>query len=472
MSNQSCTQRQLATLAEHLRVRRDAILAEWRARVDKDPDLTTGAALSRTLFNDHIPDILDSFARRLGAWPEEISASEQGQEDEGMIAHGLHRWQQGFRLRELTREWGYLQLCVVDELESYASAHPELEPATLATSLRALTHLCVAGVSDSVEQYWQLQQVEAGGRLQELEQAVATVNEIETARAAGWHQAAHDLRGGVSVVSAATSLLNYDELQESDRRRSAGVLQKSVSSLHEMLDNLIDLARLDAGQEQRTVAPFDAAELMADFCVTMEPVAQAHGLSLEREGPGSLPVEGDRARVRRIVQNLVLNAIKYTQRGGVKVRWETSRESDTRRWMVSVQDTGAGFDGAAGSSVAGASAAGASVMDRLREATQGAQQVEAAAAAQGKSSNSDEPAATLASQSPQTHASQAHTSQVHAAPLHKQAGEGIGLSIVKGLCDLLDATLEVETSPGQGSTFRVTFPAAYPQAGSGSHATT
>ncbi len=443
MNTEHKTQEQLATLAEHLRVRRVAILREWRATVDRDPDLTTGSALSRTLFNDHIPDILDSFSRRLQAWPEEINAQEQGQEDEGMTAHGLHRWQQGFRLRELTREWGYLQLCVVDELESYARAHPEVEPATLATALRALTHLCVAGVSDSVEQYWQLQQAEAAGRLQELEQAVATVNEIETARAAGWHQAAHDLRGGVTVVSVATSLLNDDEVQEPERRQSAAILQKSVSSLHTMLDNLIDLARLDAGQEQRTVAPFDAAALLGDFCLIMQPVAQTHGLSLECEGPGSLPVEGDRAKVHRIVQNLVLNAIKYTPRGGINVRWETSQESDTRRWMVSVQDTGSGFNGALG----------ASVMNRLRVATQGAQQIEATAVAEGTSSNQDEPAVTLASQSP----------YLPSSPLQEQVGEGIGLSIVKGLCDLMDATLEVETSRGQGSTFRVTFPCSYPQ---------
>jgi hypothetical protein len=49
----------------------------------------------------------------------------QEQEHKGITSHGLHRWQQGFRLRELTREWGYLQLCVVDEVESYAKANPD-----------------------------------------------------------------------------------------------------------------------------------------------------------------------------------------------------------------------------------------------------------------------------------------------------------------------------------------------------------
>jgi signal transduction histidine kinase len=443
MNTQQTTQQQLVTLADHLRHRRAAILDAWRMRVNTDPDLTTGSSLSRTLFNDHIPDILDSFERRLQAWPEEINAQVQQQEDDGMAAHGLHRWQQGFRLRELTREWGYLQLCVVDELEGYAHKHSDLEPTALATALRALTHLCVAGVSDSTEQYWQLQQAEAAGRLRELEQALVTINEIETARAAGWHQATHDLRGGVSVVLMASTLLGNENIQEPDRQRSATILQKGVSSLHDMLENLINLARLDAGHEKRTVAPFDAAALLSDFCLTMQPAAQAHGLSLKGDGLRSLPVEGDRTKVLRIIQNLVLNALKYTKKGGIIVTWETSQESDAPRWMISVQDTGPGFDGEEGRSV----------LSRLRDATQAAQQVEDKATASGTSSNLDEPAVTLASQSP----------LLPPSPLHQQSSQGIGLSIVKALCDLLDATLEVETSRGQGSTFRVTFPCSYAQ---------
>ena len=438
MNSQTKTQEQLAALASHLHTRRDAILKAWRAMADNDPNLTTGSSLSRTQFNDHIPDILDSFARRLQAWPQEISTQVQRQEHKGMISHGLHRWQQGFRLRELTREWGYLQLCVVDEVKAYAKAHPEVEPTVIAIALESLTHLCVGGISDSIDEYWHLHQAEAAGHVRDLEQALAAVNEIENARSVGWHQAAHDLRGGLTVVTLASSFLNEQDVPEPDRVQTTALLQKSVSSLHDMLNNLIDLARLEAGHEQRTVAPFDAAVLLRDFCLTMQPMADSHGLFLKHEGPDSLPVEGDRSKVQRILQNLVLNALKYTHQGGIVVVWESRKESDTDRWTVSVQDTGPGFDAAPGSPMA----------NQLREGTQDAHQVEINAASSGSSSNQDEPAATLASQSPHH-------------PLHQQAGEGIGLSIVKGLCDLLDATLELETSQGQGSTFRVTFPCFY-----------
>jgi hypothetical protein len=57
MNSPTETQEQLAALSAHLGARRPAILEAWRAVVDNDPDLTTGSSLSRTQFNDHIPDI-------------------------------------------------------------------------------------------------------------------------------------------------------------------------------------------------------------------------------------------------------------------------------------------------------------------------------------------------------------------------------------------------------------------------------
>src|SRR4029450_7597467 len=103
---------QLATLASHLTSRRAAILEAWRSSVDKDRELTAPSALPRTQFNDHIPELLNAFEKRLHVWPRpEGSALEQQRKDEA-ASHGLQRWQQGYRLREVTREWGHLQMCL------------------------------------------------------------------------------------------------------------------------------------------------------------------------------------------------------------------------------------------------------------------------------------------------------------------------------------------------------------------------
>ena len=62
------------------------------------------------------------------------------------------------------------------------------------------------------------------------------------------------------------------------------------------------------------------------------------------DGPGEQHVEGDKPKVLRILQNLLLNAVKYTQRGGVSVTWGEDKGRDTDRWMFSVSDTGPGID--------------------------------------------------------------------------------------------------------------------------------
>jgi signal transduction histidine kinase len=158
-------------------------------------------------------------------------------------------------------------------------------------------------------------------------------------------------------------------------------------------------------------------------------------LYLKMDGPRTLPVEGDRTKVLRILQNLLLNAIKYTPRGGVTVTWGLDNGRDTDRWTFSIKDTGPGID----------ENAAAPFAQELHDATK--------AADEATEANTDrrrdiDAATTLPSAS-------------GALPPSQQPGEGVGLSIVKRLCELLDAGLELATEPGQGTTFRVILPRSY-----------
>ncbi|HEX2237249.1 MAG TPA: HAMP domain-containing sensor histidine kinase [Gammaproteobacteria bacterium] len=117
---------------------------------------------------------------------------------------------------------------------------------------------------------------------------------------------------------------------------------------------MTSLARLQAGQEQREVAPFDAAELLRELSENLQSFASERGLYLKADGPATLPVEGDVIKTRRIAQNLLLNAPKYTQQGGVTISWEDSQEDDTERWMLRVQDTGPAFHAGPGAPSVGA----------------------------------------------------------------------------------------------------------------------
>jgi len=427
---------QLSELASHLRGKREVILQQWRTATESVPELTIASSLTRGQFNDHIPGVLDALDRRLRSWPDEESLEALQQERAQVSDHGLQRWQQGYQLRELTREWGHLQRCLTNVLEDYSSAHPELEPGVMVTARRALADLCWDGISDSSTQYWRLHQAEAAGHVRDLEQAVLTLNELERVRAEAWREAAHDLRGSVSVVKGAASMLQGD-VPEHTRDQFFEMLQRGVSSLHEMLNDLMGLARLEAGQEQRNVAPFDAAVLLSDFCTNSLPLAHARNLYLNMHGPSSLQVEGDRTKVHRILQNLLLNALKYTQRGGVTVIWGEVEDPDDQGWMFCVQDTGPGLDAGPGAPLA----------RQIYDATQTAHQLQ-----DPHGETSEAPHFTNAPTVP---------AQSQTLPASQLPGEGVGLSIVKRLCELLDASIELETSSGEGSTFRVVLPRRY-----------
>jgi signal transduction histidine kinase len=434
------TREQIDAVAAHLATRREALLQRWREAADADPELTSASALSRAQFFDHIPEVLDAFERMLRARYGQARAEAAEDQREGAAGHGMHRWQQGYRQREAMREWRHLHLSLVDELEAFSLAHPGTVAEAMAAARRALAELCSDGVCESADQYQQLQRSEAAGRERELVQALEALEALDARRAETLRGAAHDLRGSLSVVTYATVALDDQTAADDARAQSLATLHRGVASLTVLLNDLLSLARLDAGHERRTDEPFDAAVLLRELCMAMQPLAAERGLALVADGPATLAVEGDRINTYRIAQNLLVNALKYTERGGVKVTWKPDPTDPGWRWLLSVQDTGPGLQ--AGSS--------APLARALKAATDDAQAMGEKAEADGEPSAEAEPAPLLRSQSGRR-------------ARDEPAGEGIGLAIVKRLCELLDASLELHTEAGKGTTFRVLFPRQSPR---------
>ncbi len=420
------TDAHMDALVAHLDNRRETILTSWWRATDADPDLTTGSSLPRSQFRDHAPHLLEGFTRTLRTSSEPEQAT-SGIATEGGTEHGLQRWQQGYRLAEVTREWGHLHHCLAAELDRYALANPEAEAAVTQVR-RAWSELCWRGVSESAAEYHRLHRTEAAGQVQDLERALAELSDLDRRRAEAWREAAHDLRGSVGVVTTVAAVATMPGVPEPVRDRALERLQRNVASLQEMLGDLMNLARLEAGHEVREIKPFDAAALLTDLCESARSMASERNLVLTADGPSPMEVEGDATKVRRIAQNLLLNALKYTLTGRVTISWENVRTSDKGRWMFSVRDTGPGFHSGPGAPLVGA----------LEKAT-----------ASVRHDDDKLPVPTPDS------------GKVDKRPVRQITGEGVGLSIVKRLCELLDATLEVESTPGVGSIFRVRLPLRY-----------
>jgi hypothetical protein len=144
------TYSELADLASYLSSRRQAILDNWRRAALADPDLETASKLSVLHFENLIPQILDEYEKRLrtacGRPPSRT-------EEEHSFGHGTHRWQEGYSIQEMVREWGHFQLCVTDELERYGLTRPGVSAEVLAFARRLWLMLCNEGISKSVEEF-------------------------------------------------------------------------------------------------------------------------------------------------------------------------------------------------------------------------------------------------------------------------------------------------------------------------------
>ena len=427
----------LLAFGKRLAERRSDILASWAAKVDADPRLLTGASLPLAQLHDHLTALLEDFEERLGIVGKAARQVAEDVQAGDAAAHGLHRWQQGFDLSEVVRELGRLNETVVAEIDRCA-AEPLLEGHDLSREVhRIWAGIYSVATSSSVEQFFKLQQIEAAGHVQDLEQALDSLQTLETQRASLWQQAAHDLRGNLSVVSLVAAGLATPVGMAEKRDRFLASLDRNVRALQSLLEDVTSLARLQGGQEVRIIAALDAASMMRDLSAAMENLAQERGLHLTLEGPPVFPVDGDAIKIRRIVSNLLLNALRYTVRGGVTLRWGHDPHPDAPRWFVEVEDTGPGFQLGPTTPLAGAISIASEQSTDVARAERDGEVIHVAQA--------EAPAVTV----------------LPDAGNRRPGGEGIGLSIVKRLCTLLDATIEIDSQPHRGTRFTILLPLKY-----------
>ncbi|MCF0072776.1 PAS domain S-box protein [Dyadobacter sp. CY261] len=235
-------------------------------------------------------------------------------------------------------------------------------------------------------------------------QSVAHLRDALKERGELLRSASHDLRGQVGVIASAAQLLGMSG-SEADNGALIQMIQRNTKQMTQLMSSLLDFARLEAAQEVIHVTHFDVSALLHELVQNTQPFADERGLRLDAQGPADLNVLSDPIHIRRIAQNLLLNALKYTNEGGVTVSWE--RLTEFPGWCLTVVDTGPGLT--------------AKLLARFRGEIE--ELVE------------DELVITPS----------------------RSAGEGIGLAIVTRLCVLLGGQLEVDSNPDEGTRFKISF---------------
>ncbi|MGA0555301.1 sensor histidine kinase [Larkinella sp. VNQ87] len=404
----------LTSLATYLAARRDTLLNNWRTACEQDPTCHAASSLSREEFNNKVPFMLNELENQLRKQrltaEIELLASE----------HGLHRWQKGYSLTELLREVHHLTQVVLRELRQFWMENRPDDLEVMVESYEWVSWFNQLNTNGSVEQYVELQRLAAGGRVQTLQAALDKLNGLTRQRGDLLRTASHDLRGSFGIIQGAASFLNLVDAPEAERRQMVEMINRNLKTVRHLVLQLMDLARLEAGEETLNIREFNAGQLLYELVESYQGVAKEAGLLLKADGPAELQVESDPIHIQRIVQNLVLNALKHTGSGWVSVSW--APEGDVR-WLISIQDSGPGL-----------AHRPESILPEVL----------------GPSSES-----TSAFGIPNPEEDAREAAIIRKSKTASGPGEGIGLSIVKGLCELLRASLEIESKAEEGTLFRI-----------------
>lgn len=158
----------------------------------------------------------------------------------------------------------------------------------------------------------------------------------------------HELRTPMNGVIGMTELLLEGGLN-TEQREQAQVVQRSAMALMEMVEDLLDYGRIEEGRPELDVRPFRLERVLADIMAVLSTAVTAKGIELNWSAEPSIPpvLLGDVGRIRRILINLVSNAIKFTDEGSVSVRVrqlpDPTASSERITLSIEVKDTGIGI---------------------------------------------------------------------------------------------------------------------------------
>ncbi|RSK50954.1 PAS domain S-box protein [Hymenobacter rigui] len=257
----------------------------------------------------------------------------------------------------------------------------------------------VLGVDNDITELKQTEQA--------LQQAKEIAEQNAQARQTFLTNMSHEIRTPMNGIMGLAELLSKTSLSQ-EQHQYLHHIRHSAENLLVVINDILDMAQLGAGRVRVDTVPFELQEVLKACCQALLPKATEKGITLRLQlplEPGPTWVMGDPYRLRQVLLNLLSNAIKFTDKGQILlVCRQVSLPTEPLQYQFSVMDTGIGIS--------------AGQLQQLFE--------------------------------PFTQAS--------ASTAREYGGSGLGLSISRGLVELLGGTLTAESRLHHGSTFRFTLP--------------
>jgi len=238
------------------------------------------------------------------------------------------------------------------------------------------------------------------GAMAELVKARDDANAANVLKSHFLANMSHEIRTPLNGVLAMAELMAMDKMSDTQRERLK-VIRESGAVLLGVLNDVLDLSKIEAGRLEITGRPFDIAQLAQSIRETYAPLARDRGLAFEvavaPEAQGLW--RGDSDRLRQILGNLIANALKFTLEGAVAVRFASAEDGSGLR--IDVADTGIGIS--------------PEILPRLFD----------------------------------------KFVQADSSTTRRFGGSGLGLAICRELAVLMDGSIKVQSREGRGSTFTV-----------------
>jgi len=250
--------------------------------------------------------------------------------------------------------------------------------------------------------------LEIGQAAEELEALAASFNELLSRLDKTFDtmrrfvaDASHELRTPIAVIRGEADVALSQERSAAAYRETLAVILDESRRLSRLVDDLLNLARADAGHLQLQARDFYLGDLLQECCRSAQALAQARGVAVQCRAPEDVQFRGDEELLHRLVMNLLDNAIRHTPRGGCVAASLEALDSEIR---LRVSDTGSGI----------ALEALPHIFDRFYRGDR--------------------------------------------ARSRQDGGFGLGLAIVKWIAESHQGAVAVQSAPGQGSIFTVTMP--------------
>jgi signal transduction histidine kinase/ligand-binding sensor domain-containing protein/ActR/RegA family two-component response regulator len=214
----------------------------------------------------------------------------------------------------------------------------------------------------------------------------------------------HELRTPLNAILGFSNLMRDDPLLPDGEQQNLQIINHSGEHLLHLIDDILDMAKIESGQLELNNAPFDLGSILHNVVDMISIRAMDKGLTLSIDPNSQFPpyIVGDSGRLRQIIVNLVGNAVKFTDQGGITIRLYTKQDNSDTPLIIEVEDTGSGI-------------------------------------------------------------SQEDQSKVFApfkqvGKLAGKQGTGLGLSITRQFVQLMGGDISLESTPGKGSIFRISLP--------------